>query len=142
MSINIPPEYTLGQQVDAWQKLHDAMQKAKRVEAAARLALCKLVVPTPVEGANSTPLPDGRIFAMTHKLNYKLDAEALPAVEKQLGKKLAKDLIRRKPELGVSAYRLLSAEQQLILSAALTVTPGMPDLEIRVPGKPKKGKKK
>lgn len=129
-----------------WKNAKDALETAKAVE----LALRQQVIDVEFsghkeEGTETHNLGEGWKVKAVFKLNYTVDKEtiddALTAIEETgpEGKFIAGRLIKFKPELAVSEYRLLCDEHpefKRIVDAALTIKPGTPSLEL-VPPKAK-----
>jgi hypothetical protein len=87
------------------------------------------------EGTTNYPLPNG--YKLKHELKFyrKLDAEALESIRDPLAKTgVSLDLlIRKKPELELKAYRMLTAEQRRVFDAVLTTTPAKPEITLVAP---------
>jgi hypothetical protein len=131
----------LGQQIAEWKELTAWMETAKVKERELREQIVAGIFPDGlVEGTNKLESEDGNA-TVKQPYNYKLDETALDAVMPELGK-LNEDLldvsgpdalIRYKPALNLERYRLLSEEEQEIFAQALTITPGLPSLELALP---------
>lgn len=131
------------QVLDTWQEAKKALDAAKAAEAAARNEVVKLF-----SEKASDPMAEGTENIATgvgtvkfkHTLNYKLDTsndgdkldKVLDAIEKSMegGNIIAERLVKWKPELSISEYRLLSPENKKRIDAVLTVTPGAKSVEI------------
>jgi hypothetical protein len=105
--------------------------KEKRLRA----EVFALAFPSPVEGTNSTPLPQNWVLKGTYKLDRKLDVAVLPSVLQQLREQnvVADVLIQNKPELVVKQYKALSPENRAIFDQCLTTKPALPTLELVPP---------
>ncbi len=112
-----------------------AKRRQKR-EAELRKYIVASVLPgEQAEGTNIVQSSDGLEFKVNVKINRALDEAALDATMAALPddspwKKIGV-LVRYKPDLVLGGFRTLPADQMQIFSAALTETPGMPELEIK-----------
>lgn len=118
-----------------WQELKQAIEVMSEEERMLREGLFNGTFPEPEEGTNEYTLPDGRIVKGVYKLNRKLNEDVLPDVVAELGwtPKSKKLPIRTKQELDLKKYRTLDDEQRAIFDQALTITPGLPSLEVVLP---------
>jgi hypothetical protein len=137
-----------------WYGIQREVSKLKAEEALLRSKIFKGYFPTPVEGTNKTPLNDGTGAELkaTHVLNRKVDEGALDALRQSMQPtdlgdgtflepnvpKLPLDkLVKWKPEVAISEYRKLTAEEQLLFDQCLIITIGSPQVEITIPKKAK-----
>lgn len=141
------PMTTLQPSAEAMAKLTEWAQAKEElvpyaVKVAAEMRLRKeafqLIFPLPREGTNSAPLPHGWQVKGIHKLDYKLDETALPAVAQKLREHnvIVDSLIRARPELVKDVYRTLNQDQLAILSECLEIKPQAPALEVIPPKEP------
>lgn len=125
------PYYEL---LDKWVEAAEMKKRWEREENKLRAELFGGTFPNPTEGVNKHELPDGRVVKGTYKLNRKIDEAALPSVEAAMRDKFQIDpesnLIRRKPELAVGAYKKLTEEQRAVFDEAVISKPGSPTIEI------------
>ena len=133
-----------------WRDAKDAATKAVAAELAARNALMELF-PEPKEGVNTLELGNGYALKLTHKMNYTLSNSdkpkdgntplatdaALDAIEKlgNEGSFIAKRLVKWKPELSVTEYRLLLDDSPIkkAIDKALKIAPATPSFELVAP---------
>lgn len=90
-----------------------------------------------VEGTNKFGMAQGYVLTARLPYNYKVDP-AIASAAQHLKKTLNIDvasLVEWKPELRISEYRKLTAEQKKEVDKFLTITAGTPQMEI---GKPKR----
>lgn len=84
-------------------------------------------------------LGNGYKLKAKRPLNYKVDAGLIDdALDKIVaignsGAFLADRVIKWKPELSLTEYKQLSDEQRQVLDVAITMTPGLPSLELVEP---------
>lgn len=119
-----------------WYNLQEQISKLKSAELLLRNKIFKGRFPTPIEGINKETLPDGAELKATHVINRSVDEAVLTVllpVLREKGQMNPDDLIRRKPELVIGAYRKLTDEQRLLLDQALIIKPGQCQLEIVMP---------
>lgn len=122
-----------------WYQVKEQVKALATEETLLRQRIFKAKFTAPDEGVNTVPLDDGTgaVLKGTHVIGRTIDEAALTV----LGPKLLQagipvvDLVKRKPELVVSAYRKLTDEQRNLFDQALTIKPGMPQLEITIPKK-------
>lgn len=122
-----------------WQTAQTQAARWKLTEMQLRQELFGFAFLSPVEGTNKVSLPHGWTFSAKHKINRTIDQAALPAAQEQLRvmNVNADELVKYKPDLVVSKYKLLSEAARLIFDQALTIKPGSPEIEL-VPPKEKK----
>jgi hypothetical protein len=120
-----------------WYKAQKDLAFLKAREAQLRSIIFKNKFPNPVEGTNT-------VIKATHVINRNVDIgslDALRAAQQQEGYNGPKvnldEVIRWKPELSVTAYKALTAEEQMFVDQALIVKPGSPQLEITIPKRAK-----
>lgn len=117
----------------AWIIADKKMRIAVQEELDARAHLQTLAFPTPTEGTNNAPLPDGTILKGMFRNNYTLSGSETENMLKKLPKAVAANLIKWKPELSTSAYKALEPAHRAIVNSVLTIKPGRPSLEIVTP---------
>ena len=122
-----------------WQRLCSTLKDVKEEEAALRKELFAGAFPAPKEGTQRVTLTDGTVLKGEFKLNRKIDIEILKGLD--LPQRLKDLVVRYKPELDTKQYRSLKPEDLEIFDECLTITPGMPALEIEDPAEKKKKKK-
>lgn len=118
-----------------WFDLKAQLDKVKAEELEVRNRIAKSNFPAPVEGTNTTDLPDGWKLKMKYGLNRKLDEPQFLAMREALIEQGVRtdELVVYKPDLSVSVYRTLTAEQMQFFDQCLTITPGTPSIEIVKP---------
>lgn len=124
-----------------WYVLKEQLDQIKAREMQLRLAIYRHYFQNPVEGTNTLPLEDGTgaVIKGVHKIDRKVDEASLAALRQQINEDPATPrvsldkLVRWKPELSVSEYRKLTAEEQQFFDQCLIVKEGAPGLEITIP---------
>ena len=118
-----------------WYRTKEQLDLIKAKEALLRPVIFKHFFPNPKEGSNNFTLPDGYILNATHAINRSVDEAALTALQPKFQElHLNADvLIKRKPELAITEYRKLTAEELLVVDQALIIKPGIPTLAIKAP---------
>lgn len=101
--------------------------------------------PEMASGTESIDIGFGHDLKITHKLDYKLDnandCEELHKVLREIetsmegGHIIAERIVKWKPELSVSEYKLLSPENKARLDRVLTIKPASKSVEIKKRGK-------
>lgn len=134
------PQVTIGT-IAEWFNKKKELATLKTTEMLLRKRIFNHFFKQPKEGANNVPMPDGSAYKLcgTHVVNRKVDEPVMRTMWDDLCKQgiPMNDLIKMKPELSVSAYRELTAEQQKLFDQVLIVSDGSPDLEIKAPPKPR-----
>ena len=118
-----------------WETLKGQIKHLQERERELREGLFAGTFPTPEEGTNEYPLPDGRIVKGTYKLNRTLDDELLADLVKKrkVTAKVAEKIKRITVALDLAAYRELTDKQRLAVDEAITTKPGLPTLEVVFP---------
>lgn len=155
MNAAIPENVVTQADLAEWYRLKEELGRIKSAEALLRGKIFKSYFPTPKEGTNKVLLNDGTGAELkgTHVINRKVDEGTLDAMRKsqrEAEQALAEDgvvpnipmlkfdtLVKWKPEVSISAYRELTAEEQLYFDQCLIITPGSPQVEITIPKKEK-----
>lgn len=128
-----------------WQEEQDKLNAAKNREMHLRTMLVEVTFGANREEGSTTHIfvaPGSNVnpknaAKLTVKQPYgrTLDpaavTPALAALTASVGQAVADQVIRFKPDLSVSAYKALTAEQQLLIAPALTTKPGSPQLEFK-----------
>lgn len=146
-----------------WRAERDELERAKANELETRNKLVAMLFdPEKEEGTETLELGGGWKVKAQKKLNYTLgDSRADPQFKSvgaaldtieglplEEAKFLADRLVRWKPELAISEYRLLETDERFtpvkeIIDRVLTVKPGTPSFELIEPNAgPKKGKRR
>lgn len=120
------------QTLERWHQLVATIKTLQDEERALREGIFKGTFADPKEGVNTVALPDGRTLKGTYKLNRTVDQAGVLL----LPKKVREAAFKAKFDLSLSAYRTLDEETQKVVDGVLTVSPGMPQLEL-VEAKPK-----
>lgn len=128
--------------LQAWFVKQGELKQLKQEEVIERKLLAPFYFPEPREGTNRIDLGGGFDLKLDHGYNYKVDEAELDNVTAAQIKKLKlpwDDLFVYKPELSVSTYRSLTAEQKKFVDQLLVITDATPQLAI-VPqsGKPQR----
>ena len=137
--VAIPENTVTMDDLIAWYKAKDELAKWKNIEALLRPKLFRHFFPDPEEGTNTYVLPDGYQVKGIRTISREIDPGAWTALVPQFQEKKinAEALIKRKPELIISEYRKLTAEEIHLVDQALIIKDGMPSLEIKPPAKKK-----
>lgn len=133
--VAIPSNQATQEDMALWYNIQVQLKTLKAQESALRRKIFGTYFPEPREGANTFVLPDGYQLKATHVINRTID-EAAMAVNAQRYAELeisVDRLVKKKPELVTSAYRLLSDEQRKAFDESLTIKDGSPTLEIVKP---------
>lgn len=121
------------EQLQVWFTLQQQLAKLKQTEVLARKDMVAFYFRNPVEGTNRVDLGGGYELKLTYSYNREVDEAALQNVTAEQVKKLKlpmDELIRWRPELSLSAYRKLNAEQQKFVDGFLDIKEGSPQLAI------------
>jgi hypothetical protein len=105
-----------------------------------RTYLAAVLIPSPTEGTNRLVTEDGYEVILNHKINRSIDEAQIDHVMSELPEdspyRVPGVLIKFKPELVLSGYRGLPADQLKIVQQAVTEKPGMPELSIKPVAQP------
>lgn len=119
--------------LNRWIEADKAMREAVAAELEARAALTWIAFPTPFDGTNNQPLPDGTILQGTFKQNYNVDSKLAEATLKKLPPAVARGLLTWNAKLRVGAYKALEPAHRAIINEIVTITPARPALQIVQP---------
>lgn len=120
----------------AWYKAKKDLDAAKASEMLLRMKIFNGYFPVPTEGTNTVALDpvNGVPYALkaVYPINRKIDdALLLVATPGFREAKLPLDeLVQRKPELVISKYRELTAEEQKLFDSVMEIKPGTPALSV------------
>lgn len=117
----------------AWQDADAKMRKAIQAELDARTYLQSIAFPTPTEGTNNQPLPDGNVLKGTFTNSYTLEQAQIETALKALPRAVAQGLVKWEGKIKVSAYKALEPAHKAVINEILTIKPGRPRLEIVTP---------
>lgn len=131
--------------ISAWFKLKLKLGEYKIAEAAARMRIARGYFAKPHEGTNNFELSEigdtaGGVLKLTHSIERKVDEAVLTQKEFQeewKKQKIPNTLIKWKPELSISQYRVLTEEQRKLVDTCLIVRDGSPQVDIKIPKRPK-----
>lgn len=132
----IPPNTVTEADLNAWYAAAEALSKAKAAEMLLRMRIFNAYFPNPTEGTNTVELPsvNGVPYALkaTYPIVRKIDEAMLEVMLPKLRKKgIDVDrLVKRTPELILSGYRSLTAEEMELFDRVLESKPGSPALKI------------
>ena len=123
--------------LNEWYEIREQLKVLQDKEKELRLRIMSSVFPDAKEGINNYPLEGGYVLKGTRVISRKIDEASLSAIADQLASAgvSVDSLIRYKPELSVSQYKKLSAEQRMIFDQALIIKDGLPQLDIVLPKK-------
>lgn len=131
----------INKDISEWLSITKWQSQAKEKEMLLRNRLAKHIFANKLTAAGD--LPEGtakNTFAsgalqfnakVVGKMNYKILEETEALTLAQLGE-AGTNLVKRKPELSLSAYKALTEEQKRIADGMIVVTPGAPTLEIEI----------
>jgi hypothetical protein len=164
MNAAIPQDEVTAEDLKQWYLLHEQLGKLKSAEALLRGRIFKGMVKDPKEGTNTVPLNDGTgaVLKAQHVINRSVDVGTLDALRKAQADALAMqqqpstvaaegvvppnapklpfdELIKWKPELSITKYKELTAEERMYFDQCLVIKPGSPQLEIVIPKRAAKG---
>lgn len=108
-------------------KAKDALTAAKKLEAELRLGITDELLKGKGEGTHTFDVTGFKVKAV-QRMNYKVDEDELDLIWEDLDQ-AEQDLIRFKPSLKLKEYKEMPGT--LVLNNAITVTPGMPTLEVK-----------
>lgn len=133
----IPQNTVTQDDINEWYKLNEELGKIKAKELLLRNKIFKGMFLNPEEGTNTLPLSAGWVIKGKMVINRSVDRAALSTLTPELQEKgiNISQLIEYKPELKLSEYRKLTAEQQRDFDHVLVIKPGTPGLEIMLPKK-------
>lgn len=136
VAMELPPG-TPASLIDEWAALKAEVSALSDKEMTLRKAIANSFFPDKDEGAANMSLGDGRTLTATMKLNRTVSAEELYALDSDLREHgiPVDELIKWIPSLVVSAYRKLTPEKVAEFDAVLTIKPGAPTLEVKIPKK-------
>lgn len=148
MDISANPATIKANLLEAWKTANDKARAAVMIERDLRLQVIEAFSTETNEmasGIENIDIGYGFDLKIQHKLDYKLDNandcealdKALDAIETSMegGKIIAERLVKWKPELSVSEYKLLGNEQRAMIDKVLTIKPASKSLEIKKRGK-------
>lgn len=158
MNAAIPEDEVTAEDLKQWYLLHEQLGKLKSAEALLRGRIFKGMVKDPKEGTNTVPLNDGTgaVLKAQHVINRTVDVGTLDALKKAQAEAITTaaidpskapnvpklpfdELIKWKPELSITKYKELTAEERLYFDQCLVIKPGSPQLEIVIPKRAAKG---
>lgn len=130
---------TRDQMLMRWQLEKQRLAEAKAAEAMLRLAIVNREFGAADEGTHRRALGKGYELKAVIKYNYSLDTDATETALEKIersgpeGKFIAERLVSWKPSLSVSEWRKLPEKLSKLFAPALTIKPGLPELEIVPP---------
>lgn len=147
-----------------WEKQKEEAAKAVAAERLTRAELFAHFFPSPVEGTNTVELEGGAELKGKYPIDRKVDEQAWAAFQKttvgecldflrtlnqpldgvdpampvwQFMRMPVDQLVKWSPELSVTIYRKLTAEQKTLMDTCLTSKPGSIAIEIKPAKEPK-----
>ena len=130
----------LQNQLSEWWLTTQELKVVKATESTLRKDVFEKAFPNPVEGTNKINLGSGWQLKATYGYNRKVIPDMLfENTEQLINLEVPIDmLVKYKPEISVTIYKLLTDEQKKLFDQCIMVTPGSPSLEVVMP---KTGKK-
>lgn len=133
-------KHTAEKILELWYNSAAALAKAKADESVLRGIVVSAYFPKgPAEGVNTIPLANGWALKVQGTVNRKIDPAMIAPVTNEFNEAYPQsstnfdDLLKYPPELVKSAYNVLTAEQRAIFDKVLIVTPGTPQVEVKMP---------
>lgn len=120
---------------DRWYIMQQQLKDLKEEEAALRLKIYKAAFPEAHEGTNSLQLTEGFVLKAKVTINRNVDIAAFEALKPKLLEEHIKvdQLVRFKPDLGVTYYKTLDEEERNLVDQFLIIKEGSPALEVVKP---------
>lgn len=117
-----------------WYEAKNALQAAQAKERLLRDQVFSEYFVDPKEGTNNVKLATGDVLTAVYPMNRKIDKAILNGLGEALRDNLINidEVVEYKPELRVTNYRKLTDEQRLVLDQCITMTPGSPQISIKV----------
>lgn len=118
-----------------WNEMQEQLSALKSAEMLLRMKIFKGMFLDPHEGTNTIPLAGGWVLKAVYPITRTPDVALLTAMAAELrtaGIPLD-DVIRAKPELSVTHYKLLTEERRHLMDQVLQIKPGSPQLQIVLP---------
>lgn len=116
-----------------WYAADTEMKQAKAREMDLRLQVVARCTDAAKPGTEHVSLPNQWKLTITKTTDYKLDPEKTTDVLNNFSDDLAAMLVKWKPELSVSNFKLLSDEEQKYFADCLTTKPSTPSLKLVPP---------
>lgn len=124
-----------------WENLSKELSRIKAAEMLLRTKIYKGLFAEPKEGVNSVPLANNYELKADRKISRSIDEAAMNANIEQLSAVgvILRDIVKFEPQLILSNYRKLTAEQLQVVDQFVESKDGAPSLKIVLPAKAKKG---
>lgn len=122
-----------------WWKTQRELNNIKNAEAHARKEVVDVCFAGAKVGTNNLPLGSGYVLKAVVRQNYGLKKDEdgtytrLTQILAQLPSATALALVKWKPEISSTAYKMLTAEEQALVNEVLVITDGTPSLEMAEP---------
>lgn len=136
--VAIPSNAVTMEDLGEWSALRDQLAAIKAKEMLLRTKIYGGMFAVPVEGTNTVALAMGWQLKAVRVVNRKVDLPVLQAMA-TVGGALhtvnlrADDLINWKPEVNMTAYRQLTAEQRAVFDQCLEIKDGSPAVTLVAP---------
>lgn len=119
--------------ITKWIEADTARAKWVAEEMRLRKELAEALFTNPVEGSNNKiKVGHGKAIQMTYKINRSVDKKVLDELrEKPNIAPLIASVIKYKPELKITEFKALTADDVKLLAPAIIEKPGAPDLELK-----------
>lgn len=133
------PSHNRDAMIMHWWKTQRELENLKKAEAHSRKEVVEACFADAKVGTNNLPLGAGYTLKAVVRQNYAVNKDEdgsytkLTQVLAQLPSATALALVRWKPELSVTAYKSLTAEEQKLVNSVITITDGAPSLEMAEP---------
>lgn len=122
-------------ELEEWYTMQKQMAELKGRELVLRNKIFGALFTAPREGTNKVPLSEGWVLKAQYVLNRTVDIAGFTSMREELEAAgvPCDQIIKYKPELNVTVYRTMTAEQLNLVDRILTIKPGTPQLEIVLP---------
>lgn len=123
-------ELTLQQKLYEWHTVSEKLDEYRYAEMKLRNELYVEFFPNATVGTNTKLLPEGGQLKAVRRLNYNItDEAALAQALQKIHDAHRETLVKWKPSINLSVYKLLSDADRELVNTALTITDATPSLE-------------
>lgn len=117
--------------LDQWFEAKQNSEQWALKEVTLRKQIFAEAFPSPDVGSNKIKLPHGMALVGTYRLNYRIDQAALEESKSLIPAETFESVVGYRPEIRDGRFRALSEEEQLLFAPFVTITPGLPGIEIK-----------
>lgn len=126
-------QLTYEQTLARWYELKQTIAHLQAEERTLREGLFQGTFPDPKEGVNTHKLEDGTQVKGTYRLNRKVDVEEWEKIRPILTAEEEENVFKVSVSLMTGAYKKLADDRVAIIDKCLTITPGLPSLDVKPP---------